>query len=138
MLVQGSENLSVRCIRLYFLIMSGTCFRVNTHSLFAWMSRNSLLKTNIKFNWLQQDSNPQLLSLWTNSQQFSKTLQIILLICEYLTLRIIWLHVFITSCTHFRVNPHSIVAWMSKNFLLRTGVKSEVTATATGLEPKSI
>ena len=33
------------------------------------------------------------------------------------------------------VNPHSIVAWMSRNSLLKTGAKSEVQVTATGLEP---
>ena len=31
--------------RLYVLIMSRTHFRVNLHSIFAWMSRNSLLET---------------------------------------------------------------------------------------------
>ena len=31
--------------RLYVLIMSRTRFRVNLHSIFAWMSRNSLLET---------------------------------------------------------------------------------------------
>ena len=30
------------------------------------------------------------------------------------------------SRTRFRVNPHSIVAWMSRNFLLEAGAKSEV------------
>ena len=33
------------CNWLYVLIMSCTCFRVNLHSIFAWMSRNSLLET---------------------------------------------------------------------------------------------
>ena len=39
---------------------------------------------------------------------------------------LIWLYVLIMSSTHFRVNPHSIAAWMSRNSLLETGVKSEV------------
>ena len=30
---------------LYVLIRSPTCFRVNSHSIAAWMSRNSLLET---------------------------------------------------------------------------------------------
>ena len=34
----------------------------------------------------------------------------------------------------FRVNPHSIAAWMSRNSLLEAGVKSKVQMTATGLE----
>ena len=35
------ENLSVKCIWLYVLIMSRTRFRVNVRSIVAWMSRNS-------------------------------------------------------------------------------------------------
>ena len=45
------------------------------------------------------------------------------LCCEYLSVRYIWLYVFIMSCMHFRVNSHSIVAWMSRNSLLRIGAK---------------
>ena len=37
-----------------------------------------------------------------------------------------WLYVLAMSRTCFRVNPHSILAWMSRNFLLQTDVKSEV------------
>ena len=32
-------------MKLYVLIMSRTSFRVNSHSMIAWMSRNSLLET---------------------------------------------------------------------------------------------
>ena len=42
------ENLSVRCIWLYVLIMSRTRFRVNPHSMVALMPRNSLLETGAK------------------------------------------------------------------------------------------
>ena len=58
------ECLSVRCIWLYILIMSHTRFRVNPHSIVAWMSRSSLLEAgqNLKFKWLQLDSNPEPLS----------------------------------------------------------------------------
>ena len=38
----------------------------------------------------------------------------------------IWLYLHIMSRTHFRVNLHSIFAWMSRNSLLETGVISEV------------
>ena len=38
--------------------------------------------------------------------------------CEYLSVRCIWRHVLIMSRTCFRVNPHSIVPWMSINSLL--------------------
>ena len=43
------------------------------------------------------------------------------------------LYVLIMSRTHFRVNPHSIVAWLSRNSLLETGAISEVDLTR--LEP---
>ena len=45
------------------------------------------------------------------------------------------LYVLIMSRMSFRVNPHSIVALMSRNSLLETGAKYEVQVTATGLEP---
>ena len=44
------------------------------------------------------------------------------LIC---TVQCIWLYVLIMSRTHFRVNPLSIIAWMSRNSLLKAGVKSK-------------
>ena len=36
-----------------------------------------------------------------------------------------WLYVLVMSRTRLRVNPHSIVAWMSRNYLLEAGMKSE-------------
>ena len=39
---------------------------------------------------------------------------------------IFWLHVLIMSCTCFKVNQQSIVAWMSGNSLLEAVAKSEV------------
>ena len=49
------KYLSVRYIWLYVIVMSRTCFRVNPHSIVAWMSRNSLLKQvqNLKFKSLK-------------------------------------------------------------------------------------
>ena len=37
-----------------------------------------------------------------------------------------FLYVLVMSRRRFRVNPHSIVAWMSKNSLLEAAAKSEV------------
>ena len=48
------------------------------------------------------------------------------LYCQYFSVRCIWLYVLVISRTRFWVNPHSIVAWMSRNTLLETGVVSEV------------
>ena len=57
------------------------------------------------------------------------------LCCENLSVRCICLYVIIMSRTRFRVNPHSIVARMSRNSLLEAGGKSEGEVTATGFEP---
>ena len=79
----------------------------------------------LKIKWLQRDSNPQPLSSKTNTQPFAPTGQMIELCCEYLTVRCIWLYVSIMSGTSLRVNPHSTVAWMSRNSLLEAGAISE-------------
>ena len=88
---------------------------------------------NIK--WLQRDSNPQPLSLQTNTQPFSQTGQMIELSYEYLSVPSIWLYVFIMSRTSSRVNPPSAVAWMWRNSLPEAGVISEDQVTAMGFEP---
>ena len=69
----------------------------------------------LKIKWLQRDSNPQPLSSKRNTEPFGQTGQMIELCCEYLSVRRIWLYVFIMSRTGLRVNPHSTVAWMSRN-----------------------
>ena len=79
----------------------------------------------LKIKWLQRDSNPQPLSSSTNTQSFDPTGQMIELCCEYLSVRCISLYVFIMSRTSLRVNPHSAVAWMSRNSLLEAGAISE-------------
>ena len=48
-----------------------------------------------------------------------------------------WLYVLVMSGTRFRVNPHSIVALMSRNSLLEAGAKSEVWVTESELEPRT-
>ena len=80
---------------------------------------------DLKIKWLQRDSNPQPLTLSTNTQPFGQTSQMMELCCEYLSVRCIWLNVFIMSRRSFRVNPHSTVAWMSRNSLLEAGAISE-------------
>ena len=37
------------------------------------------------------------------------------LCCEYLSVQCIWLYVLVVSRRCFKVNPHSIVAWMSRS-----------------------
>ena len=46
-------------IVLYVIILSRTSFRVNLHSIVAWMSRNSSQAPYLKFKRQQQNSNPQ-------------------------------------------------------------------------------
>ena len=79
----------------------------------------------LQIKWLQRDSNPQSLSVETNTQPFSQTGQMIELSCEYLSVRCIWSYVFIMSRSSFRVNPHSTVGWISRNSLLEAGAISE-------------
>ena len=56
---------------------------------------------------------------------------------ENLSVRCIWLCILVMSRTSFRVNPHSIVVWMSWNSLLKAGTKFEGELTATGLVPRT-
>ena len=53
---------------------------------------------------------------------------------EYLSTPCIWLYVFMPRA-HFRVNLHSIVAWMAGNSLLETGEISEIQVTEMRYEP---
>ena len=45
---------------------------------------------------------------------------------DVLQIVIMQLYCLVMSLTRFRVNPHSIVSWMSRNSLLEAGAKSEV------------
>ena len=80
----------------------------------------------MKFKWLQRESNPQPLSWERKPQSFAQTDQTIGLNCEYLAVLCIWLYVNIISSMHFRVNPHSLFAWMSRNILLASRTISKV------------
>ena len=80
----------------------------------------------LKFKWQQRYSKPQPLSSSTNTQSFGQTSQMIVLCCQYSSVRCFWLYVIIMSRTRLRVNLHSIVARMSRNSLLETWAISEV------------
>ena len=49
-----------------------------------------------------------------------------------------WLYVLVMSRTRLRVNAHSIVVWMSRNFLLEACAKSQSYVTATGIVLESL
>ena len=122
------EYLSVLCIWLYFL----SCHVRVSVWIHTWecpeyqRTPRSKQVQILKFKWLQLDSNPQPFSSWTNTQQFTKTAQIIKPCCEYSSVLCIRLHVFLMSRTRFRVKPHSIVCWMWRNSFLKAAAKSEV------------
>ena len=88
--------------RLYVLVMSCTRFRVNPHSLVAWMSRKSLLEAGAKS---KVEVTATRLEPKMNIQPFGQTGQITELCSEYLSVRCIWLYVLVMSHMCFRVNP---------------------------------
>ena len=55
-----------------------------------------------------------------------------------LKLATFWLYVLIMSRTHFRVNLHSIVAWMSRNSLFETGAITEVSSDNNGIQTHNL
>ena len=81
---------------------------------------------NLKVKWLQLDPNLEPLSFETSTQPFGETCQMNELCSEYLSVQWISLYVLFISRTRFRVNWHSIVAWISRNSFLEEGAKSEV------------
>ena len=99
------------------------------HTLYLPECQRTLARNKtqyLKFMWLQLSSNPEPFGLERNTEPFGLTGKIIGLCCEYLSVRCIWLCILVMSRTHFRVNPHSIFAWMSRNSFLKTGAISEV------------
>ena len=61
------EYLSLWCIWLYVLILSRMRFRVNSHSIVAWFSRNSLLENRCRI-WSLSDCN----GTWTHNDLVHK------------------------------------------------------------------
>ena len=109
-------------------------------TLYSYVNVKELLAQNRCEIWSLSDCNwaqPQPLSLQMNTQPFSRTGQMIELCFVHLSVWCIWLYVLIMSQTRFKVNPQSIVAWLSRNSLLETGVKSKFWVTATRLESTS-
>ena len=116
------------CSRILIYIMNCLCWKVLFESRIINSSINtSCMKAYISsIKWQQRDLNPQPLSSKTNTQSFSQTGQMIELCFEYLSVRCIWLYVIIMSRARFRVNLHSIVAWVSRNSLFEAGPISDV------------
>ena len=89
----------------------------------------------LKFKWLKRELKLQPPSSQTKTQTFGPTDEMIGLSCEHLSQWCLWLYVLAISRTHFKVNPHSIFTWMSRNSLLEPGEICEVEVTTTRHEP---
>ena len=83
-----SGYLSLRYIRLYVFIMSHTRFRLNPHSIVELPECQGTPRSkqawNLKFKWLQLDSNPEPFSSSTNTQLFCQTDKLIQLSSDYI------------------------------------------------------
>ena len=63
-------------------------------------------------NWTQTQNHLVRKQTLANFAKLDKWLSCVL--SQYLSVRYIWLYVLVMTRTCFRVNPHSIVAWMSR------------------------
>ena len=102
--------------------INAVALSITQSSHINYFRRERRQKTQTKKN-LQEKQHSQYKK---NPCQIGQIGQMIKLSCEYLSVRWIWLYVLVMSRARFRVNPQSIVAWMSRNFLLETGANSEV------------
>ena len=136
-----SLYLSVRCIWPYVLVMSRTRFQIES-TLYTGLIVKELLALSRREIWRWSDCN------WTRTQNhlvLKRTL-------NHLDLRTKWLSVVLSTDLYgafdcmfwschvriFRVNSHSLVAWLSRNSLLEAGAESEgKVTTATGLEHRT-
>ena len=135
-----SEYLSVRCIWIYVLVISGTRLQ-SEPTLYGCLILKELLARSRREIWRWSDCNwtrtmNQLVFEWTLNHlgKFKKLLSYVLSTYLYGACDCMFLPCLVLV---FRVNPHSIVAWLSRNSLLEEAAKSEREMTATGLEPKT-
>ena len=74
--------------------------------------------------------NGQKLLIWCgqNGQKWNTNYskEVYIWLITFRRLLCVWLYVLIMSRRRFRANPHSIVAWMSRNSLLEASTKSKV------------
>ena len=91
-------------------------------TLYSCLNIKELLTWNWRDIWSLSDSSEnrtqnQLVSKRTVNHLAKLTKWLSCVLSTY-SVRCIWLYVIIMPCTRFRVNLHSIVAWMSRNSLL--------------------
>ena len=136
------------CVLSTYLHSAFDCMFLSCHVRVSWWihtlyltdcqgTPSSKQARNLKVKWLQWVSNPEPLSPLASTQPKGGTGQMLELCSDYLSVRCIWLYILVMPRTRFRVHPHSIFAWMSRNSLLEAGAKSEGEMTTTGLEPRT-
>ena len=84
---------------------------------------NSTIKTVTNHKFSLEDAFQEILYMIDNWINEGSRWIVELMESQYINFS---LYVLAMSRTRFRVNPHSVVAWMSRNFLLEAGAKSEV------------
>ena len=135
-----SEYLSVWCGWLYDFVMWRTRFQSEStvysclivREGFAW-SRREIWRWS-DCNWTRTQNHWVLKQTLNHLDKGTKWLSVVLSTYLYGAFDcMFWsCHVRI-----FRVNPNSLVAWLSRNSLVEAGAESECKVTATGLEPRT-
>ena len=80
-------------------------------TLYSCLNVKELLIQRRREMWSLSDCN------WTRNKNHLVWKQTLNTHSKYLSVGYIWLYVLVMARTRFRVNPHSIVAWMSRNCL---------------------
>ena len=124
-------------IELWVLICMVHLTVCSYHVTYAFL-RNSLIKTGVilKIKWLQQDLNPQPLSLKMNTQPFSHTdkwLSYVVFTYMYDVFDCVYLLCHMSNCEWIY-----IFVWKSGNSLLKTDTVRKVKWLEQDLNPQSV
>ena len=117
MIELSCENLHVRCIRLYVILISRTSFGVNPQSI-VFLNVKELLARCRRHIWSLNNSD----EIRTDNHLVrNRTLNHLAKLPKwYLPVRCIWQYVIIISRITFRVNPHPVVCVNFKELLVRS------------------
>ena len=125
-----SEYLSVWCIWLYhvtYAFQNESPFYscLNVKELLAW-SRSKIWSLS-NCNCTRTQNHLVCKRTLNHLAKLAILFFLMIELCsEYLSVQCILLYILVMSHTRSRVNPHFIVAWMSRNSLLEAGMKFEV------------
>ena len=117
MIELSCENLHVRCIRLYVILISRTSFGVNPQSI-VFLNVKELLARCRRHIWSLNNSD----EIRTDNHLVrNRTLNHLANLAKwYLPVRCIWQYVIIISRITCRVNPHPVVCVNFKELLVRS------------------